>query len=338
MEWCVDVSGTAASGGTRRVPWLSGAILLALLIALLVPSLAAGQAEAPVAEPPPIADAPPPPADEPAPVPADEAPPPEQAPAEEPAPAEPVPPPTSEQPAPAPAPVEPEQPAPSPVPVDEGPAPAPAPAEETPLPTTVPVLPVSPDSLKGKGEAVLGPVVVAGGGDPLKTVPTLVAAKTLGGPSAPPDPVSLTALGRPADPPSASGAAADDAGPAPPAPGRVEAALALLEPSAPITAPTRRDAAPGALSGGGDGTSAFDQLVSPLGPAPAGASSLLAVLASYVLPGGGALPTSILILFVQLAVILAAFAAPRLRPGELALALGRLGPRSGYRTVLARPG
>ena len=57
-----------------------------------------------------------------------------------------------------------------------------------------------------------------------------------------------------------------------------------------------------------------------------------------MIPGGGAPPATVLLLLVQLAVILAAFFAPRPGLGERALALARLGPRSGYRTVLARPG
>ena len=61
------------------------------------------------------------------------------------------------------------------------------------------------------------------------------------------------------------------------------------------------------------------------------------MLASYVMPGSG-LPSTTLLLFVQLAVILAAFYAPRSGIGERIHALGRLGPRHGYRTVLARPG
>ena len=92
----------------------------------------------------------------------------------------------------------------------------------------------------------------------------------------------------------------------------------------------------GATAEGDDGANPFATLAAPDGPAPAG-SSLLAVLANYVLPGGG-LPTSTLFLFVQLAVILAAFYAPRSGLGERIHALGRLGPRLGYRTVLARPG
>jgi hypothetical protein len=136
------------------------------------------------------------------------------------------------------------------------------------------------------------------------------------------------------------------AGPAPPDGARAaplqgpEFSTALLEPSRPVAAPTRRDAV-----GGPSGPEAAAPEDNPFaqtwdavgGPAPAG-SSLLAVLASYVIPGGGALPTTTLLLFVQLAVILAAFYAPRSGIGERIHALGRLGPRLGYRTVLARPG
>ncbi len=92
----------------------------------------------------------------------------------------------------------------------------------------------------------------------------------------------------------------------------------------------------GATAEADDGANPFATLAAPGGPAPSG-SSLLAVLANYVLPGGG-LPTSTLFLFVQLAVMLAAFYAPRSGLGERIHALGRLGPRHGYRTVLARPG
>ena len=77
-------------------------------------------------------------------------------------------------------------------------------------------------------------------------------------------------------------------------------------------------------------------IAAPGGPAPAG-SSLLAVLASYVLPGSG-IPATTLLLFVQLAVILAACLAPRSGIGERIHAPGLFGPRHGYRTVLARPG
>ena len=113
----------------------------------------------------------------------------------------------------------------------------------------------------------------------------------------------------------------------------------LLEPSAATAPPTRSDAAgrPAVDRGDRSGDNPFAEFAAPGGSVPAG-SSLLAVLASYVIPGGGSLPGTTMFFLVQLAVILAAFVAPRAGLGERALALGRLGPRSGYRTVLARPG
>ena len=74
------------------------------------------------------------------------------------------------------------------------------------------------------------------------------------------------------------------------------------------------------------------------GPAPVG-SSLLAVLASYVLPGGGSLPIqSTLFLFVQLAVILAFALAPRPGSGERLVLWGLLRPQAGHRLAVRRPG
>jgi hypothetical protein len=146
-------------------------------------------------------------------------------------------------------------------------------------------------------------------------------------PSAPPDPPALAAA--PARP---------RAGPAnaPPRSDLVEALGGVDRPASPaLTIAQQIDPAPG-VSAEDEGGNPFATLDAVGGPAPAG-SSLLAVLASYVLPGGG-LPTSTLLFFVQLAVILAAFYAPRSGIGERIHALGRLGPRLGYRTVLARPG
>ena len=74
------------------------------------------------------------------------------------------------------------------------------------------------------------------------------------------------------------------------------------------------------------------------GPAPVG-SSLLAVLASYVLPGGGSLPIqSTLFLFVQLAVILAFALAPRPGSGERLVLWGLLRSQPGHRLAVRRPG
>jgi hypothetical protein len=185
---------------------------------------------------------------------------------------------------------------------------------------------------------VLGPAIVdAAPGVLPKAVPA-VAVKMTGGPTPPPSALDVSTLGSPTAPP---GPPAPHATPpasrmdAPPPP---ELSPSLFEaPPAPSVA-TRRDAAgmPGAATAP-SGTNPFDTIAATGGPLPAG-SSLLAVLASYVIPGAGAPPATMLLLFVQLAVILAAFFAPRLGLGERALALARVGPRSGYRTVLTRPG
>jgi hypothetical protein len=73
------------------------------------------------------------------------------------------------------------------------------------------------------------------------------------------------------------------------------------------------------------------------GAAPAGAS-LLAVLASYVLPGAGLPGTQTLLLLLQLAVLFAAWAAPRAARGERVVALHRLGHAPGHRLAVQRPG
>ena len=157
--------------------------------------------------------------------------------------------------------------------------------------------------------------------------------------------MAASSLGGPADPSAAIAGTTTATTPAPPdaaaVNGTVRAAFetTLLEPSAATAPPTRSDAAggPGVDRGDRSGDNPFAEFAAPGGPVPAG-SSLLAVLASYVIPGGGSLPGTAMFFLVQLAVILVAFAAPRAGLGERALALGRLGPRSGYRTVLARPG
>jgi hypothetical protein len=167
-----------------------------------------------------------------------------------------------------------------------------------------------------------------------------------GGPT-PLDPrIDVSALGAPTTPPPA-GEAAPRANPLgspvdalTPAPPRAELSnsFSFAPPQvAPAASSRAGSGPPGVVPKEPAGHNPFDTISAPGGPAPAG-SSLLAVLASYVIPGGGSLPGSTLMLLVQLAVILAAFYAPRLGLGERVLALGRLGPRFGYRTVLARPG
>ncbi len=192
-------------------------------------------------------------------------------------------------------------------------------------PATVPVVPdvVSPatDTVDKSMALAVAPPASPRVIDP-------VPALTLGGPT---KPVLIT----PAVPPDPGGPLADKtiqrAGFADPI------SLELPDPGA--AAPTPRDE-------GAAGFGAADQSASPFqvhleaqgGPAPVG-SSLLAVLASYVLPGGGSLPLqSTLFLFVQLAVILAFALAPRPGSGERLVLWGLLRSQAGHRLAVRRPG
>ena len=81
---------------------------------------------------------------------------------------------------------------------------------------------------------------------------------------------------------------------------------------------------------------AAPQLVSPAGPAPA--QSLLAVLASYILPGTGPVPAGTIFLLVMLGVILLAAGAPRLGGSGRIWLSGLVGPGSGHGLAVRRPG
>jgi hypothetical protein len=106
--------------------------------------------------------------------------------------------------------------------------------------------------------------------------------------------------------------------------------------SAPVGGPPSAADVPDAMAGptvdlGGP------RIVAPLGGLPASGSSLLAVLAGYVLPGGGA-PPSTLVLFIVVGLILGIglAGAPR---GYERLALGRLvGASEGHSLAVPRPG
>ncbi len=299
-----------------------GLIAVGLLMLLVVPALASAQAPAAPAAPAAQETSPDPAAAEPAaaePAPADEATPPV---AEEPAPTEPAAPPAATEPAPTPAPAPPGDPGPTSPVISDTPAAPAAPAEASPDNGPTLVLPDAP--------ATPGAVKVAAGPDradapPPDAPPPLVTP--IAAPSAPPDaPMAPTPATRP-DPVAA------DATPLPGTelittlgPDRAPDALTLAEEAEPGPAGQDEDAA----------GNPFATFGAPDGAVPAG-SSLLAVLASYAIPGSG-LPSTTLLLFVQLALILAAFYAPRSGIGERLVALGRLGPRHGYRTVLARPG
>ncbi len=333
-------SGSAARRGTRLTSWWMRAILAALVIAVLTPAMAAAQVAAPEtpevvpapSDPEPVLgepESPPPPADEAPPA------------AEQPPASEPTTPPQAEEPGPTEPTAPPAPPAETtPVPPGaEGPAAPPAPPEVSPTPVTTTPLPGTPDAPRAiVGGAVLGPALSVDGGPGAlpKAVPP-IAVKVAGGPTPPPAALAVSTLGTPTAPP---GPPAPQATPpasrmdAPPPP---ELSRSLFEAAPTPPAPTRRDTGLPAAEANRSGTNPFDTIAATGGPLPAG-SSLLAVLASYVLPGVGAPPGTVLLLFVQLAVILAAFFAPPLGLGERALALARVGPRSGYRTVLARPG
>lgn len=231
------------------------------------------------------------------------------------------------EPTPAPPPAEPEAPAPAPAPTDDAQpaepaaptAPAPPTAEASPETRTValPSGPAQPAVIRDAGEADRPAPLAAPPSAPARVAP----------PSAPPDAPSRADV---APRPERRAAAA-------PRP-RPDVVAALVGSARPDLEATRIGPAPGADDDAAAGaTNPFATFAAaPGGPGPAG-SSLLAVLASYVLPGTG-LPASTLLLLVQLAVILAAFYAPRSGPTERIHALGLHGPRHGYRTVLARPG
>jgi hypothetical protein len=234
---------------------------------------------------------------------------------------------TTPEPAPAPAPAPTGDPQPT-APPSSGTTPAPAPSsgEAAPESSTTVVLPAVP-SLPASMKAVAMAQPTAGPPPaPLAPVITPVAP-----PTAPPDaPSGAQGL-------SASGAAKTDARP-PPTSHLVEALGGLDRAITDTLAPSREIGhGPAGEAGARDeGGNPFDTIAAPGGPAPAG-SSLLAVLASYVLPGTG-IPATTLLLFVQLAVILAVGLATRSGIRERIHALGLNGPRHGYRTVLARPG
>jgi len=300
------------------------AIALGLLALLVVPAMASAQTAAPAASP--AAQEESPTAGEPAGAeeqgaateadstgtPSDEA-------------AEPAPPPaaTEPEPSPAPAPAPAGDPQPTAPLTAGGPDAAATPssetAPETSQPIVLPAVPNLPDSTRATAPDRFEAALPA--------APATPALAPVAPPTSPPDAPAATGRGA-ADPAAAR--------PPPQPRSRLVEALGGVDRPAPDALAIGREIGPGAAGAEPDGANPFDTLAAPGGPAPAG-SSLLAVLASYVLPGSG-LPSTTLLLFIQLAVILAAFYAPRSGLGERIHALSQLGPRLGYRTVLARPG
>jgi hypothetical protein len=85
--------------------------------------------------------------------------------------------------------------------------------------------------------------------------------------------------------------------------------------------------------------SPFLEKILPAGGIGFGGSSLLAVLAGYVLPGGGTMPGSTLFLFLmQLGLLALVAVAPRNRGFERVVALGLLRARAGHEMAVRRPG
>ncbi len=308
--------GSAQTRRSRPAARLLQAALAVAAIALAVPALASAQTAEPVTAPAAdheLANAGPAAPEAPAPAPAEEP---------TPAPAEPPAPPSANE----------------PTPPAEAPAPAPAPTEATPTPTPVtpapPVMP-APDAPRSRTvEAVLGPVVV----DASAAAPARAPVVITGAPAKPPPGISAAALGDPLEPPAPTMlAAAAEPAPAGPEPDNQFTPASLTPeaaaPPAPVGAPLR--GAPGADQR--QGPNPFQALAEAAGPLPGGAS-LLSALAAYVIPGGGSLPGTPLLLMVQLAVILALLVAPRPGLRERVLAAARLGPHAGHRTILPRPG
>ncbi|HSH32943.1 MAG TPA: hypothetical protein VLB31_04935, partial [Actinomycetota bacterium] len=109
-----------------------------------------------------------------------------------------------------------------------------------------------------------------------------------------------------------------------------------VDPSGPVVAGESRRAV--VAFGGEDAPAqiAAPQLVSPAGPAPA--QSLLAVLASYILPGSGPVPAGTLFVLLMLGVLLWAAYGPRPAGSERIWLSGLLGPRAGHGVAVRRPG
>lgn len=81
------------------------------------------------------------------------------------------------------------------------------------------------------------------------------------------------------------------------------------------------------------------RIEAPVVPLAAGGSSLLAVLASYIIPGSGPVPMSLAItLLAQIAVMLLAMRPPRIRMSERVVMLGLMAGMLGHRRAVQRPG
>ncbi len=338
---------------TTGVTIVLRALFLALLIALVLPALAlADDAPAAVLDPPAL-EQPSPAADGP--------------PAEQPTPAEPVP--AAEE--PAPPVVEPEPTAPPATgtsePATEAPAEPVIPPESEVVPVPPPATP--PDVVITTPELVATPAVPPSN-PPAKLLPVVVIPPSnadavpgrLAGAVAP-APVGIP----PAAPPTQAvtlAAGTDTPVVASPAPeqGRARPSDAAVQglltqksalpqnlfsldlnakqarsPVAPVAATTIERGPGMALGEEGESTLFSESASAPIGTVGSG-SSLLAVLAGYVLPGVGGPPASTLIMFVLVGLIVAIARAPRPQLSERLHLGALLGAASGHGLAVCRPG
>ncbi len=234
--------------------------------------------------------------------------------------------------APAPPPAATPEEAAAPVPGTEAtPTPAPAPGEVIQLPAAQQPLPNDPDVPLSPGAL-----------PPLDRVAAAVATPTVSLPPTAPDQPGSPAVAAKPDAPAAA--------PEPPRgetiPDFVTTILAQGDVArAEISAVAAASAAATAAnirfgdddSGDGAGAAFAPRFVAPIGTAPTG-SSLLAVLAGYVLPGSGGAPASTIVLFIVLGLILGLTygAFPQMTER---LALGNLmGASRGHGLAVRRPG
>jgi hypothetical protein len=151
-------------------------------------------------------------------------------------------------------------------------------------------------------------------------------------------------IGQGADPlqPAAQRASAPAAG-GPAGPMSLQQELISLDPDRSAPAPIAGSVAPASsrpdttLGEAPESVGFAEHLVAPVG-SPQNGSSLLAVLAGYVLPGSGAPPASTIMMLVLLGLIMAAIYAPRPQGSERLYLSGLLGPRAGHSMAVRRPG
>lgn len=241
--------------------------------------------------------------------------------------------PTSEAPAPPPATGE----TPPPTETESTPTPAPAPAIVEAAPPPASALPTTPDAPKPVVEPDKLPVALL---PVVRTAPTAVTVATAV--------VADVNASVPDAPSVVVKAVAADTAPPPLAP-RVERTTTLRQeiftlnpeqsrsPVAPVGA-TTIERGPGMPFGEESGSAIFSESVAaPIGAVGSG-SSLLAVLAGYVLPGVGGPPASTLVMFILVGLIVAIARAPRPQLSERAHDGTLLGAACGHGLAVCRPG